>query len=451
MYRPGAKTFGRNRVPRIRIVYTIRPSAYDLSARLFTSDDDGFGVVFGYQDEENYFRVGMRQQTSGSLGFTRGLAVQKVVGGDITQLAGPGIDAVPTQGMIDGRLPIDVSVSVNGGAWAVSVDGFGELAAGNDDDLEPGKIGVHSWAERADSGNVPIWGYEVDNVSLATGAGTTDYSFAGPMQWRALTMTNSDGGVFDDPALDLRAKSNAGSRLGNFGLNFVNREIVDNTNGYAIATTTTPNVDFMGPAVVVDEPGTDSLGDYEMKVRLTNLDDDGIGVLVRAQDDNNFYRVVFARELMFGTGSWQEHERAPRGLSVQKVKDGEWSELFRDDQDNPLFVFTDRVGGDTPHDEIPFDLIVRAVGNQIRVQVIDDPDGAANVITYPILTDDDPILTGTVGLANWGSGGIGNHVIWSSFGGETGPLVVEMDLIPEPATLALLVLGLGGLTLRRRR
>jgi hypothetical protein len=41
--------------------------------------------------------------------------------------------------------------------------------------------------------------------------------------------------------------------------------------------------------VVVDEPGSTSFTNYEMRTRIgvTN-DDDGIGVIVRAQDDNNY-------------------------------------------------------------------------------------------------------------------------------------------------------------------
>ena len=66
----------------------------------------------------------------------------------------------------------------------------------------------------------------------------------------------------------------------------------------------------------------------------------------------------------------------------------------------------------------PFDLVVRAVDNQLYVEVIDDPDGAHKVKTYPIITDgDNPILAGSVGFASWGNGGgLNNGVFYSSFG-----------------------------------
>ena len=44
------------------------------------------GLVWNYQDVNNYFRVGLRQQpASGNVGGTEGLSVQKIVGGTLTQ------------------------------------------------------------------------------------------------------------------------------------------------------------------------------------------------------------------------------------------------------------------------------------------------------------------------------------------------------------------------------
>ena len=38
------------------------PANYELSATMRTSDDDLLGLVWNYQDANNYFRVGIRQQ-----------------------------------------------------------------------------------------------------------------------------------------------------------------------------------------------------------------------------------------------------------------------------------------------------------------------------------------------------------------------------------------------------
>ena len=193
------------------------------------------------------------------------------------------------------------------------------------------------------------------------------------------------------------------------------------------------------PEAVVDEPGSESFADYEMRVRLGGRDNDGLGVLVRVQDDDNFYRVNFATE---GIGATEQ--RAPSGLSVQKVQNGVWSELFRDDQDNPLFVYANGPAGTTPATGLNmFDLSVRAIGNTLAVQVTDQ---MGNVFDYPLITDpDNPLLTGTVGLTTWGD----EHVYYTSYGGQAGPL---LTLIPEPASMALAaVAGVALAGLWRRR
>jgi hypothetical protein len=70
----------------------VAPATYDVTARMRTNDDDLLGLVWNYQDPDNYFRVGIRQQpASGNFGGTEGVSVQKIVGGVVTQInpAGP--------------------------------------------------------------------------------------------------------------------------------------------------------------------------------------------------------------------------------------------------------------------------------------------------------------------------------------------------------------------------
>jgi hypothetical protein len=180
-----------------------------------------------------------------------------------------------------------------------------------------------------------------------------------------------------------------------------------------------------------------------MRVRVGATDNDGLGVLVRAQDDNNFYRINFTNEGL-GTGGIT---RAPRGLSVQKVRNGVWSELFRDNQDSPTFVYTPGAAGSTPDTAgFPaFDLSVKAVGNTLRIQVTDQ---MGNVVNYaPIVDNSNPLLTGTVGFATWGT----ENVYYTNFGGVAGAPLLR--LIPEPSSVCLMIgawLGLMGLTRRPR-
>jgi hypothetical protein len=237
----------------------------------------------------------------------------------------------------------------------------------------------------------------------------------------------------------------AGDYYGNFRLDFRNRTIVDDSNGYNWATNAAPNVDFTGPAIVVDSPGSSSFSDYEMKARLKCLDNDGIGMLVRVQDDDSFYRINFAAESM-GTSA----SRAPQGLSIQKCDNGVWTQLFRDDQSNPLFVYTpDDTTTPGVVEAVPFDVDVRVIGDKIYVRVIQDPDGTPTIIDYPVIEDlNNPFLTGTVGFTNWGNGDALYPATWGAFGGIAGtPL---LTLTPEPTTICLMTLA-GAMTLFRRR
>ena len=405
------------------------PAQYDVAATMRTNDDDLIGLVWNYQDPSNYFRVGLRQQpASGNFGGTQGLSVQKIVGGTVTQLfpaanvAGP--DAI-TQAMIDNRTPFDVRVAVNGANYEVFFNGT-SYTSGSDADLAAGrKVGVQSWAQLNDSAATPLWGSEFDAISVMQGASTLYSQNFGnrSVRFRQLVMTNAAS-----------VPTPVASR-GNFGLDLNRRWVYQQSNGFENATVN--NTDFIGPAVVVDEPGSAAMGDYEMRVRLGATDNDGMGVLVRVQDDNNFYRVTLTNEAT-GAGI----TRAPRGLSVQKVRNGVWSELYRDV--TPQFVYTPGTVGTTPETGLPmFDLSVTAVGNTLDIQVT---DGLGNLIDYPLITDGtDPLLAGTVGLHTWGT----DNVYYTSFGGQPGPLVVA---IPEPATAALAVAAaVGCLALRNRR
>ena len=403
----------------------VTPSSYDLAATLATVDNDGLGVVFGYQDNDNYFRVGFREQSSGSLGFSVGTSVQKVVGGVITQLAWDNTATPP----IDGT-PFNVNVFVNGprgNDWAVVVNNTLVLS-GNDADLQPGNYGVLSWAQKQVGSAAPQIGSLVDSISITSLTLNQTANFAGAiaMAWRPLLMTNADG-----------AQGGQGEDLGNFRQDFRNGTIQDDSNGYEWATATAPNIDFIGPGVVIDDPDSTGWSNYEMKVRMQNGDNDGIGLLVRVADDDSFYRVNFAVQDMDAAG-----ERPPKGMSIQKNDNGVWSELFRDDQDSPLFLFTE---------DVPFDVTVTVFDSRIEVQVIDDPDGAANVINYgPIIDGSSPILAGTVGFANFASGDAGNGVIYSRYGGDGQVLLREV--IPEPSTFVLFgLLSVCSLALRRRK
>jgi hypothetical protein len=401
---------------------------------MFTNDDDLLGLVWNFQDSENYFRVGLRQQpNSGNFGGTEGLSVQKVVGGIVTQLAGPGLPSPVTQQMIDSRTPFDVKVAVIGANYEVFFNGVSQLT-GSDPDLATGrKTGIQSWAQQSDvAGVTPFWGTEVEAFSVSQGANVLfNQSFASrPLRWRQVVMTNAAG-------ISALTSGTTKELLGNFGNDVNDPWILQHSNGFLNATFN--NTDFIGPGIVIDEPGSLTFSDYEMRTRLGAADNDGLGILLRVQDDNNFYRITFTNE---GTGT--AGTRAPRGMSVQKVRNGIWTELYRDDV-APLFVYSPGVVGSTPTTGLPmFDLSARVVGNTLTIQVI---DSFGTIIDYPAIPDTtDPLLTGTVGFQTWGT----ENVYYTSYGGQSGPLLIG---IPEPSAGLLFIggsLAAGSARSRRR-
>ena len=318
------------------------PGSYTYSATLTTYDDDGFGVVFGYQDPGNYYRVSFRNQAPGtnSRGFGQGVSVQKVSGGVISSLGAstafkPTVSTVPST-----STPVNVEVKVDGTNWAVHVNGdTNPVLSGTDSGLAAGKVGVESWYQRGATSSNAKWGVETSQVTVSDAGGTLfkdTFASGLPVHWRSVQMTNSAG-----------VTTTGLSALGGFRQNFRSGTISEDSNAYLSATATTPNTDFLGPAIVVNDTGSTSLANYEMKVRLSNLDNDGIGVLVRALDDSNFYRINFTAESDAATTTWKAYERAPQGMSIQKLRNGVWTQLYRDDPASPDFwTYKDGTAGD---------------------------------------------------------------------------------------------------------
>ena len=381
------------------------PANYNITYNLATMDNDGFGVVFGYQDNDNYFRASFREQASGNLGFQQGTSVQKVVNGVITQLATSPAGFVP----VSTGTPFDAKVVVSGANWDVQVNNV-SILNGSDADLQPGKYGVHSWAQNTVAGTVPTYGTIVRQIVLdSTIDKTTDFAnLASPIAWRRLVMTNAAGETgFETGTLQ---------RHGNFAHDFINGTIRDDSNGNTNAVGA-PNIDFMGPAIVVDSAGSAAMTDYRFTTRVENRDNDGIGVMLRVADDNTFYRINWATEGP-GTGT----ARPPLGMSIQKYSGFLWSEVYRDDPNNPAFL-----PGDTP-----FDLSVQVVGDTFKIDVLDDPDGEARVISYaPIQDASGAILNGSVGFTNWGNGGAEGGAIYSAFRGDGTSLVNDISAFTD--------------------
>jgi hypothetical protein len=417
---------------------------YHIKGTLSTSDNDGFGLLFGYQDESNYYRVSFRQQANGNLGYVAGTSIQKVVNGVVSQ-AGTTSAFIPT---VD-NAPFSVDISVNQNTYTISVNGtlltaLSGTEVGSTLLTTNNKYGIHSWYQQVqDIATFPTTVYcrgtELRALQITDGAGSVlkNHTFSGALaaNWKALIMTNGTNGTGISPG----NTEAAGRMRGNFHQDFRNGTIVDDTNGYVWATSGKANIDFIGPSVIIDDPDSGNWGNYEMKVRLSTADNDGIGLLLRATTDGSgnataFYRINFANEAM-GTGV----TRCPRGMSIQKYLNGTWSEIFRDNQTTPLFVYT--VG-------TAFDVKADVVGNAISVQVTQ----GATVYDYGTKYDisGSPILSGSVGFTNFGCGDTTDQgVVYSAYGGDAN---IPLLAVPEPSSMIMLgIAALCSLLLWRRK
>ncbi len=205
-----------------------------LCVRLRSTDDDAIGVMFRYQDDDNYYRFSMDRERS----YRR---LIKKVGGAVTVLWQ---DAVAyTQGH-----HYDLTIRAEGHSLTAYLDGVAlfDLADG---DLGRGAVGFYCW------GNT---GAEFDRAIV-----TDRTRRLGP--W-----TVRDGGTISRPSV-WRQKGGAllqtsnihdGSALGD----------VSKAGTHALA-------------------GGSDWADYRLTVRLRSDDDDAVGVLVRYVDDDNYYRL----------------------------------------------------------------------------------------------------------------------------------------------------------------
>ncbi|MGD9128046.1 MAG: PEP-CTERM sorting domain-containing protein [Planctomycetia bacterium] len=418
-----------------------QPSEYMLTATFSRSDNDGLGLIFGYQDENNYFRISNRTQVTADGNHEEGIGIQKFVNGVCTEIVTPVSVSDPPRDT-DFTIGVGVYQFLGTPCFDVSFDGTYVITGATDTDLQPGQYGIYSWAMAGD------WGTSAKDVTLTSSTVNLTHTFTndGPVDWKEYNMVNSI-----DESLDMLYQHPS-----NFRLNFTDGTIIQDANNLTWATSTTPNIDFLSPTVVVDDPNSNNWADYKMQVRMKNEDNDGIGLMVRVQDDNTFYRINFANQEMH-----EDILNPPQGMSIQKCVDGVWSELYRDNQANPLFIYTPEkrdISDPTiiTQESIPFDVTVTVVGNTITVQVIDDPDSAnPTTINYPTVYDTDAsyIEYGSVGFTAWGSGssppGGGSALLstYSGYGGDmNAPLVVA---VPEPSTIILLLMGIGMLVLRK--
>jgi hypothetical protein len=217
---------------------------YQLRLTLRSSDNDTLGVMFRYQDPNNYYRF-----TWYSQGKTRQL--EKRVNGNFQVLARDQAAYTPGQSY-------DIQITARGTGLTVAVDGKTVFSV-SDSSFNRGTIGMFSYYNA---------GSQFDDIhvqDLVTGAtlASDDFNDHDYTGWTII-----DDGTENGPS-KWSAATGALTQSTNIG--------GDQVGTYALYT-------------------GGSWSDYRMTVKMRSTDDDRMGVLFRFKDNNNHYRFVWSKE-----------------------------------------------------------------------------------------------------------------------------------------------------------
>lgn len=313
-----------------------------------------------------------------------------------------------------GGVPFVGEVVVTGTQFQIRANGQVYLSL-DDPDLAPGTVGVMSWGQR---GGTPAGGTRVESLTVENAQSQSVFqeNWQHPIStWKTIAPSQANG----TPADPARA-------TGNFRWEFTSGSILEDSDLFTAASTVAPKTDFIGPTIAYGGPGSNAWADYHLRTRITAVDDDGIGVIVRCFEDAQtlkFYRVSFA-----GTQA-QANTRPTRGIGVQKAV------MNKSTGTTQWTLLLDDAASIVYDSGKPFDLSVRvrnvsAAETRIEIDVVND--AVANPTPIPTLTvsdTSDPITSGSVGLTAWAI----NTGRWSNYGGSSTPFLVTLDA--QPATL----------------
>ena len=369
---------------------------YTYKALLMSGDDDGIGLVFGYKDSSNFYRIMFAAQEERNTFPGEGWLLEQVVDGSAIHLGGDDYseDWEPEFIYIQGY-PFEVTIKTKGKKLSITVvddpeeDGteyelVNNLSIPTNAD---GNVGLASWEQ---AGGIPS-GSHFSDISVDG----KEAAMPNPLEgWEEVIPMDDflEGGNEGIPlwSVGITTDSAAGGILtesSNSGLIGTEIEVGDEEYN--------TNIDWVGGMLV---KGDAKWKDYRISTKLhpypfcafTGCWVNGHGVIFRYKDPENFYRLSFS--------SRNPGDSLPRqGVSIQKVVNGEWSEVF---WEKGAAFSTKKFVPSGKADQSEFNLNMSMIGNQLEFTIVNDPDGTAKVFNYgPIeITGVD---SGKVGFFSW--------------------------------------------------
>lgn len=352
---------------------------FTYKARLTAGDDDAFGLIFGYRDQNNFYRVTFTRQRRTVPGYPwNGWNVDRRVSGVSTNLFGHGTPDHVESFFNTSRQPFDVTIAVTGNnlfSLTVLDDPDGAKTEYKLVEAKPlpgaanGRVGLVTWG----MSGTALRGFRIANPTLDPVKIVGNPNAL--TNWTAVVPPRADGSGLDPTT------GNAGVPIWSLALgqNGAFGTLHENSDSFG-GNDAEGQVDFVAPSLVA---GDVNWSNYVVTARIIPADDDGHGMLLRYKDEKNFYRVAL-RSQSSGTG-------ARKGVSVQKVVDGVWEEVFHEDA--PKF---------DPVANTAYDITAVMVGTRLQLQVIGNPTGAAQTFSYgPFDITGTTVPTGKIGFFSW--------------------------------------------------
>lgn len=350
---------------------------FTFRARLTAGDDDAFGLIFGYVNEDNFYRVTFARQ-SRTAGFPwTGWSVDRKQDGVTQTLFGAGTAGHTTTFVNTAGRPFDVTIATDTLSRLTLTVVDNPTGAATTYPLvtqqslpspPAGRVGLFTWGMSGGSG--PL-GFRIGNLSLSPGglAGNPNAL----ADWTPVVPPRGNGSAVLGSGNQQPLWSLCLGAAGPFGA------LIENSDCFA-GNDVAGQVDFTGPTLVAGEPGWSN---YVVHARILPRDDDAHGILLRYANPTNFYRVALR--------SQSSSSGPPRGLSIQKCVDGTYSEIYRDAP-----VKYDPVANK------PYDLIATIEDQTLAVHLVADPEGAAAMHAYgPFAIRDATVDAGKIGLFSW--------------------------------------------------
>jgi len=354
-------------------------TTFTYKARLIAGDDDAFGLIFGYQNPTNFYRVTFTRQVRADAGFPwNGWNVDRKVDNVATPLFGDGTPSHVPSFVNAQSVPFDVTIAVGSGNLLTLVvvdDPDGAAVEYRLVEAQPlpgsaaGQVGLMTWGMSA----TVVRGFRILNPSLSPVSLVGDPNALG--QWTPVVTPADDGTGLD------ATTGNGGIPIWSLalGANGQMGTLHENSDSFG-GNTADGVVDFPAATLVA---GDASWSDYVCTARLIPADDDGQGIVLRYQDESNFYRIALRAQ--------SSTSGVRRGLSIQKVVAGVWEEVFY--ETTPQFA---------PPSNVPYDITAVILGNRLQLQIIANPLGAAQTFSYgPFDLTGDTLATGKIGIFSW--------------------------------------------------